>query len=167
MTVRILESAGGARAARWSVAIATGLFLAFCVTSAQAGNTGCTAIYTAGAYKDPNDAPNIECTTLPGTPCPPDACTWSAATGSYGAGCGALTKCVLQGEDPPMTNPAWDETDSGMQGISGVEITGKCGPPGVNNLYVAATAPANYSACSASGPCYPVPNCPLNIPYSR
>jgi hypothetical protein len=76
-----------------------------------------------------------ECVT---TPCNPGLCTYTLNTGN-GIGtfsnCGPFTTCILMGEDPPVSNPQWDEYQQGFQGMGGAMISGRCPPPQASNNY--------------------------------
>jgi hypothetical protein len=99
-----------------------------CLTASHAfAVTGCAAV----KGKTPQDAPGIEC---PSPPCDQNACQYSLSNdgnfnnGTYSS-CGPLTLCVLQGEDPPVSNPQWDESANGFMSLGSTITSGKCDPP--------------------------------------
>jgi hypothetical protein len=84
----------------------------------------------------PQTTAKVDC---PVPPCKPNAC--SCYAGNCNAHCGPITKCVLLGSDPPITNPQWDEDWVGFPNLS-TFTSGKCPPnasgsitcPATNNL---------------------------------
>ena len=71
--------------------------------------TGCTVVQGLS----PTKTPATEC---PSPPCKPNAI-------------GPLTQCIVNGEDPPMTDPLWDESTQGVMIMGGTMLSGKCGQP--------------------------------------
>jgi hypothetical protein len=93
----------------------------------------------------------MECQT---TPCAnPGKCTYTLPGGGILGGggggigtfknCGPLTLCVLKGEDPPLSNPLWDEYSEGFQGLGANLISGRCPPPGSGGGYMLTCPAAN------------------------
>jgi len=107
--------------------------------------TGCTAatnILSTDDLEATQEA--IECTT---SPCNPGKCTYDGTTFTN---CGKLTQCVLNGEDPPITNGAWDEPLQGFQGLGSTMMTGRCQPPLSPNYYLYCPA-LGYAPDTGSG----------------
>jgi hypothetical protein len=166
MAVIIPESANGTTKRHFlRLCFILALILSFGlpIPDALAGNTGCTVIFTGGAYKTPQQAPGIECPGLappapPPASCLPNACKFDPAAQTY-TNCPPITQCVDMGEDPPVSSPLWDESFQGYSAMGANIVSGKCGPPNPNN--VNAPYPAGCTAgTGTTTTCYPVLNCP-------